>query len=194
MNKEKKIKQSGFMIELLDMLRTIIICIVLVWVCTTLFFKPVKVEGDSMKPTLLDGEYGFSNVFSILNDDYERFDVVVVKHEEDNSLWVKRIIGLPNETIEYKDDILYVNGEKVEETFLDSEYIKEVTSDGMIPFTFDFGPIKLKNDEVFLVGDNRLVSKDSRSVGAFKVKDLVSKSIFVYYPFNEMGLVSNGTK
>ena len=191
---DKKIKLSNITIELLDMIRTVLICIVCVFIFTTIFFKPVKVEGDSMKPTLLDGEYGFSNVFSILNEDYNRFDIVVVKHKEDESLWVKRIIGLPGDTVEYKDEKLYINGEYVEETFLDENYIKQQTSDGLVMFTYDFGPVTLGEDEVFLVGDNRLVSHDSRSVGAFKTSDLVSKSVFVYFPFNRMGIVNNGTK
>lgn len=188
----KKTKISGFALEVLDILRTVIICVIGVFICTTVLFKPVKIEGDSMKPTLLNGEYGFSNVFSILGENFDRFDVVVVEHEEDNSMWVKRIIALPNETIEYKDGKLYIDGEYVEEYFLDEAYIAEVTNDGMIDFTHDFGPIQLQADEVFLMGDNRLVSHDSRAVGPFKIKDLVSKSVLVYYPFQRMGLVNNG--
>ena len=131
-------------------------------------------------------------MFSVLAEQYDRFDVVVVKHKEDDSLWVKRIIGLPNETVEYKDDKLYINGEYIEETFLNSDYIEEQTLGGIIPFTNDFGPIQLGEDEVFLVGDNRPISHDSRSVGAFKLDDLVSKSVYVYYPLNRMRVVDDG--
>ena len=191
---KKKFKLSNLTLELLDLFRTVLICVVCVFICTNFFFKPVRVEGDSMKPTLLDGEYGFSNVFSILNEDYERFDIVVVNHEADDSLWVKRIIGLPGETVEYKDQKLYINGEYMEEPFLDEEYIKEQTAGGLVPFTQDFGPVVVGEDEVFLMGDNRLVSHDSRAVGCFKIDDLVSKSVFVYFPFNKIGYVNNGTK
>lgn len=195
MEKNKKsIKLSNFTLELLDLLRTVLICVVCVFICTNFFFKPVRVEGDSMKPTLLDGEYGFSNVFSILNGDFKRFDIVVVNHESDDSLWVKRIIGLPGETVEYKDDKLYINGEYVEEPFLDTQYIAAQTANGVISFTQDFGPVVVGEDEVFLMGDNRPISHDSRAVGCFKIEDLVSKSVFVYFPINKIGYVNNGTE
>lgn len=193
MNKKNR-KKSKFAIEILDLIRTVLICAVVVFVCTKFFFKPVRVDGDSMKPTLKDGEYGFSNVFSILNEDFSRFDVVVVNHNEDNSLWVKRIIGMPNDTVEYKNDKLYVNGKYLEENFLDKEYVNRQTNNGEIQFTRDFGPVKVKKNEVFLMGDNRLVSHDSRAVGAFEISDLLSKSVFIYFPFDEIGSVSNGTK
>ena len=108
MEKNKKnSKLSSFTIELLDLIRTILICVICVFICTTFLFKPVRVEGDSMKPTLLNGEYGFSNVFSILNEDYQRFDVVVVHHRADESLWVKRIIGMPGDTVELTVELIH---------------------------------------------------------------------------------------
>lgn len=195
MEKNKKnSKLSSFTIELLDLIRTVLICVISVFLCTTFLFKPVRVEGDSMKPTLLNGEYGFSNVFSILNEDFQRFDVVVVHHRADESLWVKRIIGMPGDSVEYKNDQLYINGEYVEEPFLNKDYMAQQTNDGLIQFTYDFGPYEVGEDEVFLMGDNRLISHDSRDVGAFKINDLVSKSVFVYYPFDRIGLVNNGTE
>lgn len=192
--KKKKDKQTKITIEILDLVRTVLICAIVVFIFTKFFFKPVRVDGDSMKPTLLDGEYGFSNVFSVLKEDIHRFDVVVVDHKVDDDLWVKRIIGMPGDTIQYKNDKLYVNGKYMKEPFLNKKYMKEQTNDGQILFTQDFGPVKVKKDEVFLMGDNRLVSHDSRAVGAFKIKDLVSKSVYVYFPFSEIGSVSDGTK
>lgn len=189
-----KSKVSNVALEVLDMIRTVIICVICVFICTTVLFKPVRVEGDSMKPTLLDGEYGLSNVFSVLNGDINRFDVVVVKSKNDDNLWVKRVIGLPNETIEYREGKLYIDGAYVEETFLDEAYVLEMTNGNADLFTADFGPIKVGENQVFLVGDNRGVSLDSRMVGCFEMKSLVSKSVFIYYPFNKMRVVSNGTK
>lgn len=189
-----KSKVSNVALEVLDMIRTVIICVICVFICTTVLFKPVRVEGDSMKPTLLDGEYGLSNVFSVLNGDINRFDVVVVKSKNDDNLWVKRVIGLPNETIEYREGKLYIDGTYVEETFLDEAYVLEMTNGNADLFTADFGPIKVGENQVFLVGDNRGVSLDSRMVGCFEMKSLVSKSVFIYYPFNKMRVVSNGTK
>lgn len=183
------------LIELLDLIRIVLICFVIVFICTNFLFKPVKVEGVSMYPTLEDKEYGFSNIFGSLINDFDRFDVVVVNGEQtahDN--WVKRIIGLPNETIEFKDNKLYIDGKNVKQPFLDDEYVKSQTNNGQVLFTQDFGPITLKRDQYYLMGDNRMVSHDSRAVGAFSEDDIISKSILVLYPFNKIGLVNDGTK
>lgn len=195
---EKKIKsfKDNFVLEVLDLVRIVLICFVCVFICVNFLFKPVRVEGESMHPTLQNEEYGFSNVFSALMNDFGRFDVVVVNAEKTNhDNWVKRIIGLPGETIEYKDDQLYIDGKKVKEPFLNKNYVnaqkKALNSNR---FTENFGPIVLGEDEYFLMGDNRNVSHDSRAVGAFKTSDLVSKSVLVIYPFDKIGLVNNGTK
>ncbi len=184
---------NSLLIELLDLIRIVLICFVCVFICTRFFFKPVKVEGASMYPTLKDSEYGFSNVFSALCNDFSRFDVVVVSSEvTGNENWVKRIIALPGETIEYKEDKLYIDGSYIEEPFLNEEYKNKTKGEGY--FTNDFGPIKLKNNEYFLMGDNRPVSHDSRAVGAFHGDDINSKSVLVLFPFNEIGLVNSGNK
>lgn len=190
LNKEKKDK---FVFELLDTLRWVIICFVIVFLCTRFVFKPVRVDGESMYPTLENEEYGVSNVFSALLSDFERFDVVVVNYEETDSQWVKRIIGLPNETIEYRDDKLYIDGKYVKEPFFDEDYRSSQTMTG-ISFTENFGPITLQDDEYFLMGDNRPVSYDSRRVGPFKESTIVSKSVIIVYPFDKVGIVNDGTK
>lgn len=193
--KKEKLK-NGFMFELLDLIRIVLVCFVCVFICVNFLFKPVRVEGISMYPTLQDREYGFSNVFSALRNDFHRFDVVVVNSDVTNDdSWVKRIIGLPNETIEYKDDILYINGKKIKEPFFDDDYVnsqKKLKSNHL--FTDDFGPIVLGESEFFLMGDNRPYSHDSRAVGAFNTSDIVSKSVLVLFPFDKIGLVNDGTK
>ena len=191
---KEKVKKESFTIEILDLVRTILICFIVVFLCTQFLFKPVRVDGKSMYPTLEDKEYGFSNVLSVLMNDFHRFDVVVVNYAPTDTQWVKRIIGLPNETIEYRDNKLYINGKYMKEAFFDKKYVASQTQNGEYPFTENFGPIVLKEDEYFLMGDNRQVSFDSRRVGPFLGKDIISKSVFVYYPFDKIGIVSDGTK
>ena len=140
------------------------------------------------------GEFGFSNIFATYTSEPERFDVVVVHYAPTDKLWVKRIIALPGETIEYKDDKLFINGQYVEESFLDAEYINSQTNNGSIRFTDDFGPFTLGENEYFLCGDNRQVSYDSRRVGTFNKEDIVCKYVYILYPFEEIGVVKNGTK
>lgn len=105
----------------------------------------------------------------------ERFDIVVVNNEEDNDRIIKRLIGLPNETIEYKDNKLYINGELIETklSFKDTDDFK----------------VETKDDEYFVLGDNRPVSKDSRILGSFSKKDIIGRVGIRFYPFDKVGYV-----
>ena len=184
-NEEKKPK-IDWIAEIKDLLITFVVCFIAVWTITNFVVKPVQVDGDSMYPTLEDQERGFSSVIS-KHFDIERFDIVVVESQSDSNVyWVKRVIGLPNETISCVNDVIYIDGKAIEQDFLDENY---VASEKQIfgSFTRDFGPIVLGENEYFLMGDNRNHSTDSRSVGAFSKEDITSVGIFVYFPFSEFG-------
>lgn len=179
-------EKIDFKKEVLDFLKLLVFWFLIFLVLTKFLVNPIQVIGDSMHPTLVDHERGFSSIIS-KHFEIERFDIVVVKAPGDpNDHWVKRVIGLPNETISCKDDVLYINGKAIEQNFLDEVYVeKEKKIYGV--FTRDFGPITLGEDEYFLMGDNRNHSTDSRSVGAFSKEDITSVGIFVYFPFSEFG-------
>ena len=94
---------------------------------------------------------------------------------------------MPNDIISCKDGIIYINGEAIDEYYLDEAYVFEQAQlEKDKKFTKDFSEVTLGDDEYFLLGDNRLHSTDSRMFGAFKKKDIVSKSVYVWYPFNEI--------
>ena len=168
--------------EVLYALRTVVITSVVIFMVFHFWFMPVTVDGPRMSPTLETGQWGFSSLLSKYVGNYDRFDVVVVYYEEKDMKLVKRIVGLPGEKIEYKEDVLYVNDEPVEEKFFDKEFIYRQTYEGAIQFTEDFGPYYLRDDEYFLIGDNRPRSTDSRVLGAFKEEYILSKSILVLWP------------
>lgn len=188
--KKKKKEKTGLKYELLDLLKTFIVCFIVVFLLSHFVVKPVQVDGDSMYPTLENQEIGLVNVFSAKHLGINRFDVVVVKHEETNDNWVKRVIGMPKDTVYAKDDVVYVNGKAIEEPYLDSDYVSQIRRQGK-KFTEDFDPVTLGEDEYFLMGDNRVVSYDSRAVGAFKKEDIIGKDAYILYPFSKMKIVGN---
>ncbi|MDE6475227.1 MAG: signal peptidase I [Erysipelotrichaceae bacterium] len=174
--------------EIFDLIKIFVICFVSVYLLTTFLIKPVRVEGNSMYPTLIDGEIGLTNVFAAKFMDINRYDVVIAHNEEEDEYWVKRVIGVPHDTLYVKDDKLYINGEEQEERFLNEEYVHSFQKNGV--FTDDFGPITLQGDEYFLMGDNRPKSKDSRQHGVFKRNDITGKGIFILFPFDKIKVVN----
>lgn len=165
--------------EIVDLFKTVITTFVLCLIITNFFFMPVIVEGMSMNPTLTDGSTGFANIIATKVTEFKRFDIVVIKKSDNNQI-VKRIIGLPGETIWYQDDTLYVNGQPIEEDFLDKEYMKDyLENSSRENFTTDFAPITLGEDEYYCLGDNRPVSLDSRALGAFKKSQIVADGVWI---------------
>lgn len=135
--------------------------------------SPINVNGSSMSTTLIDGDIMILNKIG-LKKGIQRFDIVVVKTE--GNYLIKRVIGLPNELLSYKDEKLYINGKVVEDKY-------------NLNFTGDIEPIKIGNNEYFVMGDNRNISKDSRMIGTIKKDRIIGKTNFVIYPFNKFGKV-----
>ena len=183
---EKKKESVNWGKEILDFLKMLLISAVAVFLCTQFLIRPVRVEGDSMYPTLHDGSVGFSNILTLRLQGLQRFDIAIVYIEERDEYLVKRVIGLPGETVEVREDQLLINGEVVEEPFLDGEYRASQSREGS--FTADFGPVTLGMDEVFLMGDNRPYSSDSRRYGAFKLDQIKAKDVVVLFPFQWFGI------
>ncbi|WP_373128945.1 signal peptidase I [Dielma fastidiosa] len=183
-------KKPTFKEEAIDFIKTFVICLGAVWLLTTFVFTPVRVDGMSMYPTLHDDDLGIASIFSAKYLKIERFDVVVVNDKAANSKdhWVKRVIGLPGETISCMDDVVYINGEPIEEPFLDTEYANTQRKN-LGFFTSDFDEVTLGEDEYFVMGDNRTNSTDSRYVGPFTRDNITCKDVLIYYPFSNFKLV-----
>ena len=138
------------------------------------FFSPIRVNGTSMYPTLQDKEFMILNKIS-LKQGINRFDIVVVQ-DNNNKYIIKRVIGLPGESVMYKDNKLYINGKVVEDN-----YSKTTTN--------DFDNVVLGENEYFVIGDNRTVSKDSRIIGPVNIKNIKGKTNLIIFPFNKIGTV-----
>ena len=162
--------------EWLEWAKAIIIAILIALFLRTFIFATSIVEGESMDPTLEDGERVIFNKIVYLIDEPERGDIVIIKRPFKN--YVKRVIALPGETIELNGSELYINGEKYEQTFLDEDAAER---------TGNFGPIQVPDDSYFVMGDNRAISKDSRNgLGFIQEDEIIGRSEFVIFPFDEL--------
>ena len=179
-------KDDRFIEMIKRTMKTVVIYLVVIIVFTQFFIRPFRVDGASMYPSIRDGEVGISNIIGFKMNSVKRFDVVIVYSETSRKYIFKRVIAMPNEVIEYANDKLIIDGKVMEEPFFDAEYKKEMTDNGNLDFTEDFGPIRMGSDEYFLMGDNRPRSSDSRHVGAFKESDIKSKNGVIIFPFNRI--------
>lgn len=143
-------------------------------------FSPVRVSGPSMEPTLHRGDIMILNKTSYRNNDIERFDIVVVRHNSE--LLIKRVIGLPGEHIEYQGDRLLVDGEEIEEPF-NTTYIED------FDITRGLGIDFIPTDHYFVLGDNRMDSLDSRSIGVVSKDQIAGRANRIILPFNRFGRV-----
>lgn len=152
-------------------------------------FAPVSVDGDSMVPTLHHQDRLILNKMSSI----DRFDIVVFDAPDDpGKQYIKRVIGLPGDTVEVRDDVLYINGKAYSEDYLDpSQYHLEEWES----FTEDFslslltGIQEVPKDDYFVMGDNRLNSKDSRSFGFVSADELVGTTNFRIWPLGDFGKI-----
>lgn len=154
---------------------SIILAVILI---RTFIVTPVRVNGTSMYSTLKNGEIMILNKLDYKFNDIKRFDIVVVK-TSDNKI-IKRVIGLPGETLKYENNTLYIDGAEVKEP-----YLKEKTEDFNIN---ELGYKKIPSDCYFVMGDNRNNSKDSRIIGCVNKKQIQGSTKLVLFPFKSMGI------
>ena len=179
-------KQETFLEGAWDFLKTLVISMIIVFGITNFIARPIQVVGTSMFPTLQPDSIGMANILGRRTEGLKRFDIAIIYVNEKKDYLVKRIIGLPGETVSYKDGTLYINDEPMKEPFLDEAY-PEGRGDA---FMTDVEPLTLGEDEYYCLGDNRPASKDSRYYGPFKEASIVAKGAFILYPFDQFGVKS----
>lgn len=166
------------------MLKIAIVCAV-AFVLMLFFGKRVSNIGDSMNPEIENGDIVLVNTLIYNAKNPSRGDVIVFKPQGDETMhsYMKRVIGLPGETVEIKDGIVYIDGEELEEDYKTSA-IKEA---GLAA-----EKVKLKSQEYFVLGDNRLSSMDSRSVevGNVKKTEIEGRAWFIASPLRHFGFVN----
>lgn len=183
--------------------------IIIAILLTRLFvWFPVTVDGHSMDPTLADKQ----QLIVVKTSSIQRFDIVVAEEKEDGKTKqiVKRVIGMPGDKIKYDNDTLYINGKKVDEAYLKdykaafkkdnlqstyayNSYFQELASSSAAFTTDKDGnasfEITVPKGQYYLLGDDRIVSKDSRAVGTFSRKSIVGEVKFRFWPLNKIGLL-----
>ena len=153
-----------------------IIIVIVVALIRTFIITPVQVEGMSMYSTLDDKEILLLKKY---DKSYDRFDVVVFNYN--NTKLIKRVVGLPGDTVEYKDNKLYINGKYIKEEFLKNN---QETYDFSLE---DLGYETLPDGYYFVMGDNRTNSTDSRVIGLVSAEDIEGTTNFVIFPLNKFG-------
>ena len=145
----------------------------LVIIVRTYIATPVRVDGNSMRKTLEDGDI----LLLYKMAKFERNDIIVLDEKEDEEIIIKRIIALPGETIKIQNGKIYIN---------DKEYNDEFAYGD----TSDYEQVTLGENEYFILGDNRLISKDSRYFGTITEDEIIGKIVFRFWPFSKIGAVN----
>ena len=199
--KKKNVKKKTVGREILEWILTIVAAVVIALPLRAFAFEMVRVDGSSMKGTLSSGEIMFVTKFDYASTwlslpwwddkgkeaasrittggDPKRFDVVVCRYPgRGDTNFVKRVVGLPGDTVELRQGYLYVNGERYEEPYILDEY-----RGGSLN---NFGPYEVPEGEYFVMGDHRNNSNDSRSQGSLPRNMIIGHARTVLYPFSDI--------
>ena len=180
--KEKNAKEKkSLKREIFEWIMVFVVAAAMAFVVRTFIFEPVRVDGASMMNTLVDGEFMIATKFDYWLGDPERFDIVICNYPNtsDGMYRVKRVIGMPDETIELRGGELYIDGKYIEQNF------------DMTPNEAYFGPYTVPPGHYFVIGDNRNNSKDSRSamVGPLSRDEIKGHVRAVVFPFGRFRLM-----
>lgn len=166
--------------EIKEWIQTIIIAAVLALLIRSFIFEIILVDGSSMVPTLSDRDRVFVNKITYLFERPQHGDIIIFKTPEDNkSNYVKRLIGLPGDSIKIENGVVYLNGEPLDEPYIAAP-----------PFN-DYAEVVVPEDTFFALGDNRNDSKDSRDshIGFISMKNLVGKAVLRIWPLNSLSRI-----
>ena len=156
-----------------------VLVIIAVILIRTYIITPAMVDGESMLPNLQDNNVLILNKLDYKLNDIKRFDIIVVDYNGEKL--IKRVIGLPGEYVEYKDEMLFIDGYNTTENFRHG-----ITNDFKLE---KIGYITIPGDKYFVVGDNRQNSKDSRMIGLIDKKDILGSTTYRLFPITKIGKI-----
>lgn len=170
----------GILAELRGWLKDIVLAVVIAFLMVVFLYQPVKVEGTSMQPELLDQERIFVNKFVYHFEEIHRGDIVVFWYPKDPSKsFIKRVLGVPGDVVSIRDGQVYINSQLVEERYVPQGY-QDVDS---------YPPVRVREGHYYVLGDHRNASNDSRSWGLVPRKYIYGKAVFRYWPVEKAGFL-----
>lgn len=169
--------------EMLSWIKAIVLAIVVTAASKYFFFEGVVVHGESMSPTFEDND----KVIVSKMTEIERFDQIVFHAPDSEDNYIKRVVGVPGDTIEMKDDILYINGKPTAEPYVD-EHKKNLMIGQKLTGDFTLAELTahdtVPEGYLFVLGDNRMVSRDSRIFGFIREDSVIGEVQMRFYPFS----------
>jgi len=162
-----------------EMLESIAIAIILAVIIRVFLFQPFFIPSGSMEPTLTEGDRIIVSKMNYRLSEPQRADVIVFKYPVDpRKDFIKRVIGLPGETLLIRDSKIFIDGKLIEQPFLPPGLKYG-----------DFGPVSIPEGEYFVMGDNRNNSDDSRGWGTLPRENIIGEAVLIYWPVNRSGLL-----
>ena len=170
----------GILTEFRGWLKDILLAVVIAFLMVVFLYQPVKVEGTSMQPELLDQERIFVNKFVYHFEEIHRGDIVVFWYPKDPSKsFIKRVLGIPGDVVSIRDGQVYINGQLVEERYVPRGY-QDADS---------YPVVRVREGHYYVLGDHRNASNDSRSWGLVPRKYIYGKAVFRYWPVEKAGFL-----
>jgi signal peptidase I len=170
----------GILAEFRGWLKDILLAVVIAFLMVVFLYQPVKVEGTSMQPELLDQERIFVNKFVYHFEEIHRGDIVVFWYPKDPSKsFIKRVLGVPGDVVSIREGQVYINGQLVEERYVPRGY-QDADS---------YPLVRVREGHYYVLGDHRNASNDSRSWGLVPRKYIYGKAVFRYWPVEKAGFL-----
>lgn len=174
---------GGYLVEIIE---TVVVCVAIFFILYLFVAQFHKVSGNSMVPTLKNGDYLITEKVSYRFGSPKKGDIIVLKNPRDESQdFIKRIIALPGEVVKIENDIVYVNGQPISE-----KYIAASVQTPGGSFLTEGSTVKAGPNQYFVFGDNREHSSDSREWGGVTKEEIVGRAFFRYWPPQSMELLN----
>jgi signal peptidase I len=172
--------QSSVFSEIRGWARDVLFAVAGAVIIVVFFYQPVKVEGTSMLPELVDQERIFVNKFLYRIDNVAAGDIVVFWYPLDQTKsYIKRVIGVPGDVIEIRSGEVFVNDDRLDEAYVPADFLDSRS----------YAPVAVGPDDYYVLGDHRNQSNDSRMWGLVPRANIYGKAVFRYWPVNKMGAI-----